>query len=538
MPFIDKLTFWANTCGDHRAIVVGEQQLDYAQLFKAVAAVAQASPAPEPSPGVSSGPVQPSGVAVIDLPTSIELVVAFCAAVLTGKTAMVMDHSWPASTRKQLKETAAKWLSERTTAQNGGVSECLEIAEDKGAEPFLLGLTSGTSGLPKAFTRTAASWRESFFNSEKFFGLTTESITLAPGPLAASMNLYALGESIHAGSAFVALEHFSADAALSAMEEHQVNRLVLVPTVLELLAVRGLRTGRDGGQLRSIVCAGSALCASTRALAQQWAPQARIYQYYGAAELGFVAASVVQPLAPFTPVTPVAHTQPVAPTLAAIHSADTLAVGPAFPGVKISIRDGNGHEVAAGEHGDIYLQSPYVCSGYAWGDDGRAFSVLAGNHQGNSADTGHWYTVHDQGRLDIHGRLHVAGRASDMIITAGANVYPHPVEASLAAACGATVVVAGIADDLRGQRVVAGIHCPKELSCSSTGAECQVVASPETGPATVLRMARQAASLLPAQQRPTQYFQLSSLPLTGSGKISRTLLAHWIAEGDRRAQRL
>ncbi|MDO5752228.1 class I adenylate-forming enzyme family protein [Arthrobacter sp.] len=468
MPFIDKLKHWAVDHGGRTALIVGGQRLTYSELLQA--AESQAAEAHSVS---TSGA---RGVSVIDRPSSAELVVDFCAALFLGHTSMILDASWPAALRAKLTQAAQSWSS----------------VQDPAVQPFLLGLSSGTSGLPKAFVRTTESWRVSFVRSAKYFELGPDSVTLTPGPLAASMNLYALGESIHAGSTLVALPRFSPDAALDAMEVHGVTRLVLVPTVLELMAARGMATGRDGGQLRSIVCAGSALPERTLTLARKWAPHARIQQYYGAAELGFVAASTVEP--------------------SAVEPSGARAVGTAFPGVDISIRDNDGCEMAAGEQGHICVRSPYVCSGYAWGDDGLAFGEQATS----------WYTVRDQGHVDQNGVLHVSGRASEMIVTAGANVYPHAVEEGLAAAAGAacTIVVAGVMDGLRGQRVAAGIFNP-------------------TGPDAIdLAALRLAAAQLPAQQRPGSYYFLSDLPLIGSGKTSRAMLGQWISEGDARAQRL
>ena len=87
-----------------------------------------------------------------------------------------------------------------------------------------------------------------------------------------------------------------------------------------------------------------------------------------------------------------------------------------------------------------------VSDGYLWGDDGQALQSFDG-----------WHTVGDQGYLD-GGTLHMLGRRSDMIITAGTNVYPHEVELALASVPGvAAAVAAGCADDLRGQQVVAGV---------------------------------------------------------------------------------
>ncbi len=239
MPFIDKLKQWAANHGGRTALIVGGRRLTYSELLQA--AEWQAAQAHSVS---TSGA---RSMSVIDRPSGAELVVDFCAALSLGRTAMILDASWPAALRAKLTQAAQQWAS----------------VQDAAVQPFLLGLSSGTSGLPKAFVRTTDSWRESFVRSAKYFQLGPDSVTLAPGPLAASMNLYALGESIHAGSTLVALPRFSPDAALDAMEEHGVTRIVLVPTILELMAARGMATGRDGGQLRSIVCAGSALSEQT-----------------------------------------------------------------------------------------------------------------------------------------------------------------------------------------------------------------------------------------------------------------------------------
>lgn len=492
MPFIDQLRHWARTSGRHLAVVVGDQQLSFAQLLDA----ATATPAPAET------------VDVIDEPNGTALAVKFCAAVGSGRPAMVLDNQWPPELRRRLRKAALEWGARAAPGPDGGPA-------------FLLGLSSGTSGLPKAFVRGSSSWRESFACSVGFFGLTAQSVTLAPGPLAASMNLYALSESIYAGSTFVALPRFGTAAALAAMREHNVTRLVVVPTVLELVAGAGLRAHQHAPQLTSIVCAGAALSAGAVALAREWAPNATIQQYYGAAELGFVAASRIPP--------------------GGAAAWPDSGVGSAFPGVHVSVRDSRGLPVAPGAAGSIYVRSPYVCDGYAWGDDGLAFSSLAANApwlvEGTGPgepDAGEWFTVHDQGQLDDGGHLHVLGRASDMIITAGANVYPHAVEAALAAAAAtatgrhAGVLVAGREESLRGQRLVAGIYV-SETTAAEHG---------ESNTAGMLAACRAAAAQLPASHRPREYFLLGALPLTGSGKISRALFVQWLNEGDPRAQRL
>ena len=479
MPFIDQLQHWAATDPGRPAVAAGGQSLSYAQLLDSAAA----------APENTDGP----GVAVISPPTGTGLVVQFCAAAMHRRTAMVLDAGWPPALQHRLTGLARDWDGQD---RDGLARNARMGGKPAGSRepPFLLGLSSGTSGVPKAFVRSAASWRESFIQSSRYFSVGPGTITLAPGPLAASMNLYALGESLHAGGTFVALPRFTPGAALDAMARHGVNRLVLVPAILELLAARGLATGRGGEKVHQIVCAGSSLSRHAADLARMWAPNATIQQYYGAAELGFVAASTVHP-----------HGSGSGPA--------NDGVGTAFPGVQLSIRDGGGHALPAGAVGFVCVKSPYLGDGYAWGDDGLAHAVLGSDG---------WHTVHDRGSVNGRGVLHLAGRASDMILSAGTNVYPHAVEQALQPDIpGLAVMVTGIPDGLRGQRIVAAFHA------GGTGG---------TG-ACIVRALRRNAGKLPAAQKPTGYYELADLPLTGSGKASRLLLGRWIAEGDPRAHR-
>lgn len=462
MPFSSRLRAWAATSPLRPAVTVGDQTLNYGELFRTAAA---------------SGSTDP--LAVIDVPNGTDLAAQFCAAAVHKRTAMVLDATWPETLRQQLGSRARAWADQSAA----------------GERPFLLGLSSGTSGVPKAFSRCTASWAESFTQSVKYFDVRADCTTLAPGPMAASMNLYALGESLHAGGHLVALPHFTADAALEAMDRHAATRLVLVPTVLEMIAARGIAKARSAEALRHIVCAGAALSPQTLELAQKWAPHARIQTYYGAAELGFVtAATVAQPLG---------------------NGAADLGAGHAFPGVDISIRTAAGEALPAGVTGNVSVRSPYVCQGYVWGDDGLAFSSVPGEPR--------WFTVGDRGFLTPDGVLHLAGRAGDMVLTSGNNVYPHEVEETLRDAAPRGIVVTGLPDPHRGQLLVAGI-----LAASGTG----------TDTATLVAACRAACLELPASHRPRAWYSLAELPLTGSGKVSRTLLRNWIREADPRVARL
>jgi acyl-CoA synthetase (AMP-forming)/AMP-acid ligase II len=295
-----------------------------------------------------------------------------------------------------------------------------------------------------------------------------------------------LSECLYAGAAFHTLEHFDVGDAHAAIAHDGITRLVLTPTVLRLLSERGMAGGVDASGIRSIICAGSKLDARTLEAARRWAPHAAIFEYYGASELSFVSGTCL------------AAGEPL--------DAGGTGIGGPFPGVELSIRNDSGAELPAGAHGNICVRSGMVSNGYLWGDDGHALRSF-----------GDWFTVGDQGYLE-DGVLHILGRRSDMILSAGRNVYPHEVELALAAVPGVSAAVAaGMPDELRGQRVIAGIL-------------------PAFGAVTATQIRTGLDGLLAREKRPLQYYVLTELPVTDRGKVSRRVFLDWITDHDPRAR--
>ncbi|GAA1773451.1 class I adenylate-forming enzyme family protein [Kocuria aegyptia] len=480
MPFLDRVTRWAEERPQESAVVCGRAELSWGELRAEAAALA------------ASG--EPTGI--LRQANSTDFAVRWAAGVAEERVCAVLDPSWP-------EETAAP-VQERCAARIPADPVPAVLRDGDPASAFLIGLTSGTTALPKGFRRSRASWRRSFETSIAHFGLGPEDRVLAPGPLASSLNLYALSECLYAGAGFVTLPHFDVAAAHAAITGQGVTRLVLVPTVLRVLAERGLAGGVDAGGVTAIVCAGQKLDRATLTAARRWAPNAAIWEYYGAAELGFVAACCHRPGEPAE-----GPAQEFAAEFTEESAAQSgTAVGAPFPGVEVAVLDAAGRPVPEGVAGTIGVRSDLVCDGYLWGDDGQAFGRLGGLH-----------TVRDQGFLR-DGQLHVLGRASEMINSGGLNVYPHEVEAALAMVPGvADVVVAGLPDGARGQRIVAGIL-------------------PGTGGADRSRLRAGLEPRLAPAKRPQQYWELLELPVTASGKLSRQLFRDWILEGDDRVRPL
>ena len=100
-------------------------------------------------------------------------------------------------------------------------------------------------------------------------------------------------------------------------------------------------------------------------------------------------------------------------------------VGFPLPGVELRIM-AEGHEVPKGEVGVIEVRGPNVFAGY-WQMPEKTAEEL-------SADG--WFITGDLGQLDADGYVQIVGRAKDLIITGGYNVYPKEVEMLLDAVDG------------------------------------------------------------------------------------------------------
>lgn len=112
--------------------------------------------------------------------------------------------------------------------------------------------------------------------------------------------------------------------------------------------------------------------------------------------------------------------------------------GVPLDGVEVTIRDG-----------EIHLRAPMMLRAYR--DESTPFTADG------------WYPTGDLGSFD-DGRLVVHGRASDLIITGGENVWPEPVEEVIRQRGDvADVCVIGLPDDTWGQRVTAFIVPTDEM---------------------------------------------------------------------------
>jgi long-chain acyl-CoA synthetase len=176
------------------------------------------------------------------------------------------------------------------------------LAAHAAGEPVALA-TSGTSGAPRSVVRTTDSWVSSFPAVAALTGLTATSRVWVPGPMTATMNLFAAAHATAVGAVLVEGPEVATHA--------QLTPAALARCLDEGLSLRGVTVTVAGDRLSGPL--------HDRAVAAG----AHVHHYYGAAELSFVAWG--------------AHADDLRP----------------FPDVEVSVRDG-----------EIWVRSPFLCTGY------------------------------------------------------------------------------------------------------------------------------------------------------------------------------
>ena len=124
-------------------------------------------------------------------------------------------------------------------------------------------------------------------------------------------------------------------------------------------------------------------------------------------------------------------------------------VGQPFPGQEARVVEVRTREpIPVGTVGEIEVRGPHVFAGY-W----NRLEATA-----ESFDEDGWFRTGDLGFVDEEGYFTISGRAKELIISGGYNVYPREVEEVLERCPGvAEVAVVGLPDPEFGERVVAAV---------------------------------------------------------------------------------
>ena len=179
-------------------------------------------------------------------------------------------------------------------------------------------------------------------------------------------------------------------------------------------------------------------------------------------------------------------------------------VGRPQRGMEVAVVDERGAPVGAGEFGNVRVRGTCVMRGY-WNDPERTAAAL---------DADGWLISSDIGRIDSGGNLVLAGRADDMYIRGGYNVYPLEVENVLAE------------HPAIERAAVVGTPAP---TIGQIGVAFVVVREGVTAP-TLAELRTWVADRLADYKAPDRLSLVDALPLTAMMKIDTAELARLAAE--------
>jgi acyl-CoA synthetase (AMP-forming)/AMP-acid ligase II len=173
------------------------------------------------------------------------------------------------------------------------------------------------------------------------------------------------------------------------------------------------------------------------------------------------------------------------------------------PDFEVRIVDLLGEPVPEGMVGEIACRarSPHAMSeGYVASASG-GHSLQVKPHSG-------WFRTGDLGHMDEEGFVYITGRASDMYISGGSNIYPREVEEKILThpAIG-EVAVLGVPDPFWGEVGVA-VCVSREGAAAVSEAELAAFLAPK----------------VPRYKMPKRFFFWEALPKSGYGKIPKRLV--------------
>jgi len=257
---------------------------------------------------------------------------------------------------------------------------------------FNIMYSSGTTGLPKGIVHThyiRCMYANSFAAA---FRMTPESVTMHAGAIVFNGAFVDLMPTILTGATYVLLKEFEPVKYIDTIEREKVTHIMVVPAQVVALLNAPNFSYDALKSLEMILALGAPLHKEHKEELNRRLP-GRFYELYGLTE-GFVT---------------------VLDKFDYARKPDSVGTPPPF--FEMKILDESGHEVPAGEVGEICGNGPILMPGYYKRPELTADTIKDGLlHSG------------DMGYVDDDGFLYLVDRKKDMIISGGVNVYPRDIE--------------------------------------------------------------------------------------------------------------
>ena len=311
------------------------------------------------------------------------------------------------------------------------VAQSFEVEVERD-DPCWFFYTSGTTGRPKATILTHGQMGFVVTNhaADLMPGLTQHDASLVVAPLSHGAGIHMLPNTARgAKSVLPTAGGFDPGEALKLIETWRITNMFTVPTIVKMLVEHPVLQEVDLSSLRHVIYAGAPMYRADQKTALQKLGKVLV-QYFG---LGEVTGNITV----------------LPPDLHCLEDSDPHykpgTCGYPRLAMEIAIKDDLGNRLDPGERGEICVRGPAVFDGYYNNPEATAKALKNG-----------WFHTGDLGFLDEEGFLYITGRASDMYISGGSNIYPRDAEEVLLTHPAVTeVAVLGVPDPKYGESGVA-----------------------------------------------------------------------------------
>ena len=409
----------------------------------------------------------------------------------SGAAALIVHADYPQHLRSVAAETSLK-----ATLVIGGdydvevapfVGQPFPAAQVNRDDPAWCFFTSGTTGRPKAgvLTHGQLAFVTNNHLADLMPGMTAEhDASLVVAPLSHGAGVHFLPQ-LARGVVSVLPEGpgLAADQVWRLVAQHHITNMFTVPTILNRLTSDPSVNAHDHSSLRCVIYAGAPMYRADQIQALEKLGKVLV-QYFG---LGEVTGNIT--------VLP-AHEHPLG------RDPPEGICGYARPDIDIPMQSDRGEVLPPHSPGEICIAGGAVFAGYYNNPEANAKAFRNG-----------WFLTGDLGYLDEEGYLYITGRASDMYISGGSNVYPREiVEAALMHPHVAEAAVIGVEDTEWGEAGLMAVVLSEELS----------------EPALRAHLAERLARY----KIPKQILFWDALPKSGYGKVTKALILDRLARDE------
>ncbi len=291
---------------------------------------------------------------------------------------------------------------------------------------WILIYTSGTTGSPKGVVRSHESHIAFYLINAIDFGFNQHDVCLNVMPLChINSTFFTFTFTYIGGSAYLhRARSFSGEEILEIIEREKVTFTSLIPTHYSLIlnAPKEDRK-RDVSSIRKLLCSSAPVRKEMKLAIMEFFPGVELYEAYGSTEAGIV--TVLKPEY----------------QMEKLGSIGFESLGTDV----IKILDEQGHEVPAGEIGELYSRGPMLFDEYYNMPEKTAQSFR-----------GEWFSAGDMARRDTDNFYEIVDRKNNLIITGGEHVYPSEVEKVIGAHPAVfDVAVVGLPHEKWGEAVTA-----------------------------------------------------------------------------------